>query len=340
MKVNKNMKWVIVVGVVIAFVASVVVMTSLGSGGNGYNYDGDWGYEETPNESYSYDAEDELDMERAQKSATNSGSPAGAVDDLAMAEMPDSSYHRDVSSPISIGSVSAGEWNRMIKKDANIRIKGENPYEIYSSAKQKAMSVGGRVSDYNENVSDYEDKRYQTITCTLSVPTEHFDSVIETINQLGDVIDRSESEDDVTEEYVDLESRLSSKKRLIAELNKFYSKAKDVDDSIDIYYQIQQVQEEVDQIEGRMKYLRAMTSMSRIHLTISQPDVEIEPTSEPSRFVRGLHRLWNDIQDGAVWFIGFLIMMIVISAVIFLLVLLGLFIYNRIRMNIGNKKIE
>ena len=342
MKMNRNMKWVIVVGIVVAFIASVVVMMTLG-GSSGYNYDGDYGYEEAPGEYYAYDSEDTALEKSYSKELINDESEAmvsGGVD-VSRSPMPvPTQINRDIRSPISMDTVHASEWQRLIKKDATMRIKGENPYEIFSSARQKVISVGGMVSDYNESVSTYDDKKYQTITCTLSVPSDQFDSVMMTIRELGEIVGTEISSDDVTEEYIDLESRLSSKKKLITELNKFYNKAKNVEDSIDVYYQIQQVQEEVDQIEGRMKYLRSITSMSRIHMTISQPDVEVETSPEPSRFLRGLQRLWNDIQDGIVWFIGFLILMVFISIILFLLILLGLYIYNRIKNSIGNKSIE
>ncbi len=333
---NNKFKTLIISGVILVLVVSVILMVSLSIGGGYGDYSNDY---DMPGEDY-YD--DEYLDDGSGGYATNEESGEYALEtEKDYARTAKSSVVADASVrppnvPLGIEPVYASGFDSMIKKDGTIRIKGEHPFEIYSNARQKAISVGGAVMDYNESLSSYGDTQYQIITCTLSVPTPHFENVMISIRELGDVQGVEVTTDDVTDEYIDLESRLVSKKKLVAELNKFYAKAKNVEDSIDIYYQIQQVQEQIDQIEGRMKYLRAITSQSRIHMTISQPDAEVDPTPTTSRFTKEMKALWSNIQYGVVWFIGFLIIMVFLSLVIFLLALLGIFIYRKIKSSLGN----
>ncbi|MCK5743589.1 MAG: DUF4349 domain-containing protein [Caldisericia bacterium] len=337
---NNKFKTLIISGVILVWVVSVILMVSLSIGGGYGDYSNDY---DTPGEDY-YD--DEYLDDGASGDATNEENGEYALEmEKDYARTAKSSVVADASVrppnvPLGIEPVYAGgEYKEMIRRDGTLRVKSENPFEYFSAAKQKAVSLGGSVSNYSENISTYDDKTYQIITCTLVVPSHQFDAAINylyTLNDIGVVTDRNWDEEKMTAEYVDLESRLNAKKKLVAELNKFYAKAKNVDDSISIYYQIQEVQEQVDQIEGRMKYLRAITSQSRIHMTISQPDAKSSPTPTTSRFIREMKALWSNIQYGAAWFIGFLVLMVFVSIIIFLLALLGIFIYRKIKSSLGN----
>ncbi|MEZ4813085.1 MAG: DUF4349 domain-containing protein [Caldisericia bacterium] len=343
---KKYKPWIII-GVVVIMIVSVVMMVAISSNnGDYYGYDQDidngyysegggardkWATDDRIE--VAYDAEEYADIEVVKMKAEpgtfamSSSAPTPSVVEIDM-------------NHLNNRAVYAGEIGKMIKKDATMSIQGANPFEIYSQARMKALAVGGGVTDYNENHSKYDDVDYITISCTLTIPTGDFDNLLNAIREMGDVTDQNISTDDVTAEYYDLQSDLANRKRAIAELEKIYAKAKNVEDSLSVYYQIQDIQREVDRIQGKMNYLQTVSSESRIHMTITQPDEDTVTPPTTSRFMRGLQRLWNDIQDGVVWLIGFLIMLVFIGIVAFLLVLLGIFIYRKVKSSLGNKQLE
>lgn len=327
-----NKRGIVIAGVVVVLVAITLGLLAFGMGG----YSDDYGYEE------GYISEDEYLGNTTDSDGAYSGSSAEYDDQnyakdisetaVPVAEPPpagSAQYRRDVELSKQyggIGTVSAASYIQMLKKDATISVKVENPYESYVKTMQQIELLGGRQTHYNKSSS--EDFVY--ITCTFSVPSASFDKAVSIIDSLDPDANTQSSEKDVTEEYIDMQSRLKAKRDLVEQLNKFYARAKDVDDSINIYYQIQSVQEEIESIEGRMKYLESVTSESTINVTFSQPDAKVIDNPTPSRFTRGMVRLWNDIQDGLVWLIGFILLLIPLSLVLGLLVWFGFIIYKKI----------
>ncbi len=343
---KKYKPWIII-GVVAIMILSVVMMVVIGRNGNDYyGYDYDEGYSDN---GY-YEEDGVRDEWGAQPGEINDDieSAAGSMEKRAMkvdtADMLASNSQAPAPSVVEYDlekrPVYAGEIIEMVKKDGTIVISGEKPVDIYSQAKQRAFSVGGSVSNYNSETSTYNGMKYQTITCTLVVPTSEFSQVFDYVLTLGEEKNSNINEVKVTEEYYGLKDDLNNRKRAIAELEKIYAKAKNVEDSLSVYYQIQDIQREVDRIQGKMNYLQTVSSESRIHMTITQPDEDSVTPPTTSRFMRGLQRLWNDIQDGVIWLIGFLIMLVFIGIVVFLLVLLGIFIYRKVKSSLGNKQIE
>ncbi|HOO97719.1 MAG TPA: DUF4349 domain-containing protein [Caldisericia bacterium] len=329
-----NKRGIVIAGVIVVLVAITLGLFAFGMGGyEDYSYDYDTGYIE----------EDEY---ATGSSPDYDGGYAGTVDDNSVvfneqkvsssyykAEAPmmtnSAEFARDIEAPMGLGdirTVNAATYIQMLKKDATISVKVENPYESYTKTQQQIEMLGGRQTHYNKSSSE----DYIYITCTFNVPSSSFQKAVEMIEALDPEANTQSSEKNVTEEYIDMQSRLKAKRDLVEQLNKFYAKAKDVDDSINIYYQIQSVQEEIETIEGRMKYLEAVTSESTINVTFSQPDAKVVDNPTPSRFTRGMTRLWNDIQDGLVWLIGFILLLIPLSLVLGLLVWFGFIIYKKI----------
>src|SRR5699024_6000993 len=78
---------------------------------------------------------------------------------------------------------------------------------------------------------------------------------------------------DVTEEYVDLESRLKAKKAVEKRLLHLMEEAKSTKDLLQVSERLAQVQEEIEQLKGRMNYLdhRTVYATVTIHATQEAP---------------------------------------------------------------------
>ena len=73
---------------------------------------------------------------------------------------------------------------------------------------------------------------------------------------------------DVTEQYIDLQSRLKNAEATETQYLALLDKAKDVDDILRIYDSLSRIRNEIEQIKGRIQYLERTSSMSLISVNL------------------------------------------------------------------------
>lgn len=105
----------------------------------------------------------------------------------------------------------------------------------------------------------------------IRVPAENFDALLEHIaNTAGRVESRSISLRDVTEEFVDVQARLRTKRELEKRYLELLKEARTVKDILPIEREIGKLREEIESVEGRLKYLRDRVSYSTLHVNFYQ----------------------------------------------------------------------
>jgi len=134
-----------------------------------------------------------------------------------------------------------------------------------------AESMGGYVSN-TESYSD-ADGKLTSGRIIIRVPGEKFNNAVDEIKKAGELKSISISGQDVTQEYVDLESRLKNYEAQEKVLLDLMNKSTSVQDSIEVEKELSNVQGEMEVIKGRMNYLDNMVGFSTIDVTIAEPAV-------------------------------------------------------------------
>jgi len=100
---------------------------------------------------------------------------------------------------------------------------------------------------------------------SIRVPDGKFEQALAELRDLSVRVE-SESTDsqDVTEEYVDLQSRLKNAQATENQYLALLQKAENVEDILRIYERLSQVRSEIEQLKGRIQYLENTSSMSLI----------------------------------------------------------------------------
>ena len=149
--------------------------------------------------------------------------------------------------------------------------------------------LGGYLTDISLSRQQGEQRsgRWQA-----RIPAESFHEFLEGLDDIGVPERRQVSGQDITEEYLDLETRLANKKRLeerLLELMK--AKSASVADVIEFERQVASVREEIERMEGRFRFLINRSDLSSI--TISLREVhEYVPPQEPT-FSTRLDETWT-----------------------------------------------
>ncbi len=132
-----------------------------------------------------------------------------------------------------------------------------------------AEKNGGFVSS-SESYSDAEGN-LTSGRITIRVPAEKFDFILDEIKNIGKVQSINISGQDVTEEYIDLESRLRNLEKQEEILLDLMEQSKSVEDSIHVQRELSNVQGDIEVIKGRMNYIDNMVNFSTIEVYLSEP---------------------------------------------------------------------
>ncbi|HSL87999.1 MAG TPA: DUF4349 domain-containing protein [Ignavibacteriaceae bacterium] len=196
--------------------------------------------------------------------------------------------------PLSVeDNVSAG-FDRKIIKEGNIRFETSSVKETQSFIKQTLQALGGYIGD--ENVFDYKYRIEHNIT--VRVPENKFDLLVEKISEIAEKIDsKNINSKDVTEEFIDVEARVKTKKELEARYKEILKQANRVDEILNIEREIGKLRSEIESLEGRLNYLKNRMALSS--LTITYYEKVSSPFGFFSKFFQALKNGWNYL----LWFI-------------------------------------
>lgn len=140
--------------------------------------------------------------------------------------------------------------------------------------------IGDLVDELGGYIVDSETYQFQEglrASVSMRVPAEKLDSALERIRGLATEV-RSErvTGQDVTEEYVDLQSSLRSLEATEEKLLEFLDEAKDTEAALEVYRELVQIQAQIETIKGRKQYLEQSAAMATISLEIT-PDELAQP---------------------------------------------------------------
>lgn len=137
----------------------------------------------------------------------------------------------------------------------------------------------------------------------IRVPSENLDALVSDLENLdGQVTTKSINATDVTEEFIDLETRLINKRSYVEQYRQLLKSAKTVEDIMKVREQIRLLEEEIESVEGRLKYLRNQVSLSTLQLTLIQ---EKDFVYRPDRKINFFERLKDSLSAGWYGFVDF-----------------------------------
>jgi hypothetical protein len=203
--------------------------------------------------------------------------------------------------------------DRMVIKTAYIDLeveKGEFE-DVLFAISNLAEQNGGFVSNTYSN-SDSEGN-LTSGGITIRIPHNKYSSAIEKVKDMGVVKSISVSGQDVTQEYVDLESRLKNYEAQQDVLLDLMEQSKKVSDSLEVQSELSNVQEQIEIIKGRMNYLDDLVAFSTIEVYLYEPE-PIKTTSDWG-FVEALKRGFR----GAVTVFNYIIMVLIVTAPVWIL---------------------
>jgi hypothetical protein len=175
--------------------------------------------------------------------------------------------------------------NRMIVKNADVRLMVKDTDVAIDRATQIIADAGGYIVSSRVWYQDYYGNSLKYATVTVGIPVDQFERALVRLRDLAvRVVDETASGDDVTEQYVDLQSQLTNLEATRARIQAFLEDAKTVDEALRINQELANIEAQVEQIKGRMNYLSDRSSYSTITINFEPefPVLTATPTVTPT----------------------------------------------------------
>lgn len=213
------------------------------------------------------------------------------------------------------------ETERKLIKTADIRFQVEDLEKSTKKIEALTKQFSGIITGMFQNNNHYSIRN----TLTVRVPATDLDRFLEAV-ELESVYTEQKriTAQDVTEEFMDISTRLETKKavrdRYIAILRE---KAQTVKDILDAEEKIRVIQEEIESIEGRLKFINNRTSLSTVNVEIYQ---EVEYEAPPSAYNKSfLTQLKDGFLNGWALILDIALGLVSIWPILLILILLLVF---------------
>ncbi|SDM05940.1 DUF4349 domain-containing protein [Bacillus sp. OK048] len=247
-----------------------------------------------------------------------------------MVEKPEASFDNNAKQD-EVTPTDLDAPNQMVIYQADLQLRVKKFEETLQSIEDHVGKYGGYIT---ESTISKDGVEQVSGSITVRVPQNSFQAFLrDAEGQAAEVLQRRITGTDVTEEYVDLGSRLKSKRVVEERLTTFMESAVKTEDLLKISADLAAVQEEIETILGRMKFLENQTSLSTVHISLYENKV-IVPNLEDGdlntwdktkkQFMKSTNMLLAGISGLVVFLLGNLPILII-------LIVAGLAIYFYIK---------
>jgi hypothetical protein len=231
---------------------------------------------------------------------------------------------------------------QMVIQNASLTILVDDPAKSLDAVMKMATDMGGfTVSSNTYQTYTSSGDQVPVATVTIRVPSDQLNTALDKIKALtGDptkfVTDESVSGQDITQEYTDLQSRLTNLEQASDELTAMYDKATKADDILAIYNQKLQITEQIEVLKGQIKYDEQAAAKSAISVQINAK-ATAQPITvagwQPTGIARqAVQALLNFLKG----FVNFLIWLVIL--ILPILIVIGLPLYFLIRWLVRRNK--
>jgi hypothetical protein len=176
--------------------------------------------------------------------------------------------------------------DRKLVRTATIELSAKDVGAAVDRARDVAITEGGYTGR--------EEVRQTSATLTLHIPSDRFDQALGDLSELGEVISRNQTAEDVTEQVVDLESRVATQRASVDRVRALLARAGTVDEIVRIEAELTTREADLESLEQRRQALAGQVAMSMVHVQISGSTTAAPvQEDESSGFLTGLSDGWD-----------------------------------------------
>ncbi|MFB7587655.1 DUF4349 domain-containing protein [Streptomyces sp. NPDC056169] len=186
-------------------------------------------------------------------------------------------------------------------RTASLAVEVEDAAKALVTARRVAAGAGGRVE--NESTERIDDT-YVTSRVVLRVPQEQYDAVLTELAGTGKLLARTADAKDVTEQVVDVDSRIATQRASVARVRALMQRAEKLADVVTLEGELSRRQADLESLLAQQSSLKDRTTMATITLELTEkerPGADKEEDEGRPGFGDALSGGWNALVGALAW---------------------------------------
>jgi hypothetical protein len=219
-----------------------------------------------------------------------------------------------------ISTASLETWGRQLILTGAISLEVTEVRAAFERIQALAAAEGALVTNASlqANTDADSDKGYAYATLVLRMPQSRFHAMRQKLTRLagdlnGKVTADEVSSQDVTEEYVDLKARLHHMQSEEIQLLEIMRQAKKIPDLLSVRNQLSAVQQEIERLQGRLRFLENRVDLSTITVNIRQEGNAAHAgfAATWKQIGKNLQGAWSKSLQNVVILLGYLVVLLI-----------------------------
>lgn len=177
--------------------------------------------------------------------------------------------------------------DRKLIRTANLELAAPDVVDVTNKAREIASDLGGFAGK--------EDLRGDTATLTLHIPSNQFDKALEQLSKIvpDGVRARGQTAEDVTEQLVDVESRIATQRASVQRVRDLLARAQTVNEIVQIESEVTRREADLESLEKRREALTGRVALSSVTVKVTKGTAPPPANDDRSGFLGGLTGGWN-----------------------------------------------
>ena len=217
--------------------------------------------------------------------------PASAVE-AKDAATDDAELQQSASVPPLWSDPAVDPASRLIIRTGQAGIEVDSLEPALDLLRMTAARIGGFLG--NANIQTGRNQVRQA-TVEIKVPAGRFDDLTDGLRPLGKVEFLNIGAEDVSEEFVDLTARTANARRMEERLLELLAtRTGKLQDVLSVERELARVREEIERMEGRLRYLKARTQLSTLSVVLHEPSPLVSPTPGRNPLAEAVREAWRN----------------------------------------------
>jgi hypothetical protein len=183
-------------------------------------------------------------------------------------------------------------------RTAALEVEVENATKALAAARTTALNAGGHVEN---ETTERIDETHVTSHVVIRVPQEQYDSVLTELAGAGKLLARKANAKDVTDQVVDVESRIATQRASVARVRELMDRATKLADVVTLEGELSSRQADLESLLAQQSALKDRTSMATITLTLSEQERPKADKDDDPGFLDALGGGWDALTATLRW---------------------------------------
>jgi hypothetical protein len=184
--------------------------------------------------------------------------------------------------------------DRKLIKTGTVEVESGDVDKLLGQLEGVVTAQQGMID--SEDVHTDDDGDAKSATIVVRVPVDRFETAIDDIAGLGELVRKQTSSEDVTRQVANVNARVASAQRAIAQLQVLFDRAERLRDVIRLESELAQRQADLESLQAQQSALARQTALSTIHVLITRTeDEQATGDGDQAGFVDGLDSGWSGL---------------------------------------------